>query len=131
MANDEPNRVDFVIVDDDQRVGDMLTRYLQTQGRTASSLSDASKLLPWLELYRCSAVILDIDMPGIDGLSLLRQVRQRHPELPVIMFTGAGYDEQKLQTALRAGANGYVSKGLSASETYAAISRAIGQSGNR
>ena len=118
-----------MVVDDDRRICEMLTTYFESQGRSAIWLQDPTKLMPWLQLNHCSAIILDIDMPGIDGLSLLTQIRRQHPDVPVIMFTGAGYNEAKLQTALHAGANGYVSKGLPASETYAAVMRAIGQAG--
>ena len=118
-----------MVVDDDRRICEMLTAYFESEGRSAISLQNPTKLLPWLELNECSAIILDIEMPGIDGLSLLREIRRRNPDVPVIMYTGSGYNETKLQTALRAGANGYVSKGLPPSETYAAVMRALSQAG--
>jgi DNA-binding NtrC family response regulator len=118
-----------MVVDDDPRICEMLTRYFEAQGRSTRSLQNSTKLMPWLQLNHCSAIILDIEMPGIDGLSLLAEIRRDHPDIPVIMYTGAGYNESMLQTALRAGANGYVSKGLPASETYAAVMRAISDAG--
>ena len=130
MANVRTEQVDFLIVDDDQRICDMLTGYFQARGHTAVSLREPAKLLPWLALNSCSALTLDIDMPGVDGLTLLRQVREAHPALPVVMFTGAGYDKTKMETAIASGAKGYVSKGLPASEIHAAVLRALGQSAN-
>ena len=126
MANVQSQKVDFMVVDDDPDICSVLTSYFESQGHTALSLQDASKLLPWLELNTCSAVVLDIYMPGLDGLTLLSRVRASHPRLPIVIFTGAGYDEDTLQTALRLGANGYVSKGLKINEIYSALIRAIG-----
>lgn len=126
MANVQSQKVDFIVVDDDPDICSVLTSYFEARGHTALSLQDTSKLLPWLELNECSAIVLDIYMPGINGLNLLEQVRAAFPRLPVVIFTGAGYDEETLQTALRLGANGYVSKGLKVNEIYSALLRAIG-----
>jgi len=126
MANVQSQKVDFMVVDDDPEICSVLTSYFESRGHTALSLQDASKLLPWLELNVCSAVVLDIYMPGIDGLTLLGLLRTSHPRLPVVIFTGAGYDEETLQKALSLGANGYVSKGLKVNEIYSALIRAVG-----
>ena len=75
--------------------------------------------MAWLESNPCDAVILDIGMPKIDGLSLISMIREKHAVLPIVMFTGLGYDEEAMQTARKAGANGYVSKGLGPSKIRA------------
>ena len=126
MPNVQTQQIDFMVVDDDPEIGDVLTSYFEFRGHKALALQDASKLLPWLELNMCSAIALDIYMPGIDGLTLLGQIREKYPRLPVVIFTGAGYDEPTLQAALKLGANGYVSKGLKVNEIYSALIRAIG-----
>jgi CheY-like chemotaxis protein len=64
-------------------------------------------------------------MPKIDGLTLITQVRAKHADLPIVMFTGLGYDEDAMQAARKAGANGYVSKGLGPSEIYSALMRVL------
>ena len=51
---------------------------------------------------RCDAIILDINMPKIDGLSLISQIREKYPDLPIVMFTGLGYDEEAMQIARKA-----------------------------
>jgi DNA-binding response OmpR family regulator len=88
-------------------------------------LTDGSKVESWLNLNPCDAVILDIGMPKIDGLSLISVIREHHAELPIIIFTGLGYDEEMMQAARYAGANGYVSKGLGPSEIYSAVMRVL------
>ncbi|HEY2343638.1 MAG TPA: response regulator, partial [Chthoniobacteraceae bacterium] len=93
----------------------------------AFSLTDGNKALGWLEANPCDAIILDIGMPKIDGLSLISMIREKFAELPIVMFTGLGYDEEAMQKARKAGANGYVSKGLGPSEIYSALMRVLGQ----
>ena len=82
----------------------------------------------WLETNPCDAAILDIGMPDIDGITLISLVRKRHPHLPIVIFTGLGYDEEMMKAARVAGANGYVSKGLGPNEIYASLMRVISQS---
>ena len=74
-------------------------------------------------------MVLDIGMPKLDGLTLVSMIRQKNPELPIVMFTGLGYDEDAMQAARKAGANGYVSKGLGPSEIYSAVMRVVQQTG--
>ena len=76
------------------------------------------------------AVILDLGLPKIDGISLISVIRAHHTDLPIIIFTGMGYDEEMINAARHAGANGYVSKGLGPSEIYSAIVRVLDTADN-
>lgn len=117
--------MNFLVVDDNQLLNRFLTTYLRDKGHKAASLTDGSKVLTWLESNHCDAIILDIGMPKIDGLSLISMIREDYADLPIVMFTGLGYDEEAMQTARRAGANGYVSKGLGPNEIYSALMRVL------
>jgi two-component system response regulator YesN len=119
--------MNFLIVDDNRLLNRFLTTYLRDKGHTASAVSDGSKIEAWLESNPCDAVILDISMPKVDGITLISVIRQKYPSLPIVMFTGRGYDEETMQQARRAGANGYVSKGLGPSEIYTAVMRVVSQ----
>ena len=119
--------MNFLVVDDNRLLNRFLTTYFQSKKHNCSALSDATKVLSWLDLNPCDAVILDVGMPKIDGLSLISMVRAQHPNLPIIMFTGLGYDEETMQAARIAGANGYVSKGLGPMEIYSAVMRVMHQ----
>ena len=121
--------MNFLVVDDNRLLNRFLTTYLRGKGHGAASLTDASKVEPWLEVNSCDAIILDIGMPKIDGLTLISLIRDQYPDLPIIMFTGLGYDEEAMQVARDAGANGYVSKGLGPSEVYSALMRVLAQQG--
>jgi len=119
--------MNFLVVDDNRLLNRFLTTYLRSKGHTASSLTDGSKVEAWLELNPCDAIILDIGMPKIDGLTLISMIRVKYADLPIVMFTGLGYDEEAMQVARKAGANGYVSKGLGPSEIYSALMRVLSQ----
>jgi DNA-binding response OmpR family regulator len=119
--------MNFLVVDDNRLLNRFLTTYLRGKGHSASSLTDSSKVQSWLDLNPCDGVILDIGMPKIDGLSLISMIRTQYPDLPIVMFTGLGYDEEAMQAARKAGANGYVSKGLGPSEIYSALMRVLTQ----
>lgn len=123
VSNKELRSARILIMDDDPDINQFLTAFLGREGCQCSSLTDPSKIEPWLALNECDMVILDISMPKADGLSLLSVIRAKHPNLPIVIFTGLGYDEEKMQTALRGGANGYVSKGLPPEEIFLALSR--------
>lgn len=119
--------MNFLVVDDNRLLNRFLTTYLRSKGHGCSSLTDPSKVLSWLDLNACDAIILDIGMPKIDGLSLILMIREKFTTVPIVMFTGLGYDEEAMQAARKAGANGYVSKGLGPSEIYSALMRVLNQ----
>ncbi len=115
----------FLVVDDNQLLNRFLTTYLRDKGHHAFSLTDGQKVVAWLGQNDCDAIILDIGMPKIDGISLVSMIREEHADLPIVMFTGLGYDEEAMQRARKAGANGYVSKGLGPNEIYSALMRVL------
>lgn len=117
--------MNFLVVDDNRLLNRFLVTYFRDKGHTATSLTDASKVEAWVEANPCDAVILDLGMPKIDGLSLISIIRNRKADLPIIIFTGLGYDEEMMQASRYAGANGYVSKGLGPSEIYSAVMRVL------
>jgi two-component system response regulator (stage 0 sporulation protein F) len=119
----EGEKRSFLIVDDNELVNRMMTNYLRRMGHLCESLVDSSKVMSWLEINPCNAVVLDLKMPGLDGMMLIKMIREKYPSLPIVVFTGAGYDEQKMKEARELGANGYVSKTLPPDEIYGALMR--------
>jgi DNA-binding NarL/FixJ family response regulator len=64
-------------------------------------------------------------MPKVDGISLISFIREINPKIPIVVFTGVGYDEEQMHAALRAGANGYVSKNLPIEQLYCVLARVL------
>jgi DNA-binding NarL/FixJ family response regulator len=79
-------------------------------------------------LHDCEVVVVDLNMPKVDGISLITYVREIQPSLPVIVFAGIGYEEERMHAALRAGANGYVSKHLPMEQLYCVLARMLATS---
>jgi len=78
-----------LVVDDEPRVRNMLRRYLVEEGFKVSDVADGAGMRAVLKREPIHLVLLDLMMPGEDGLSLARYIRQ-HSEIPIIMLTGKG-----------------------------------------
>lgn len=115
----------FLIIDDDPGIGRFLVTYLRQKGHTSESLTDGFQTATWLAHHDCEVVIVDLKMPKVDGMSLISFIREISATLPIIVFTGLGYDEEQMHAALRAGANGYVSKNLPIEQLYSVLARVL------
>ena len=103
----------LLVVDDNAENRDMLSRRLRAHGFTIAVAENGPEALRLLEEVPFDLVLLDVVMPGMSGLEVLRDLRGRHDaaDLPVIMAT-ARDDSNDVVTALRLGANDYVTKPL-------------------
>ncbi len=122
----------ILIVDDqdDIRAGIRAMLLLDPSLVVAGDLSDGLQVLPFLRDHPVDLVLMDIRMPGIDGVEATRRIRQQHsPEkLRVIVLTTFDQDDIVL-AALRAGANGFLSKTVSPAELVAGITEVVGGGG--
>jgi DNA-binding response OmpR family regulator len=112
-----------LIVDDEPRIRTMLRRYLADEGFHVSDAGDGAAMRAVLEREAVDLVLLDLVMPGEDGLSLARQIRQRpdrHAQMPIIMLTGKG-DLIDRVVGLEAGADDYIPKPFELREVLARI----------
>lgn len=115
----------FLIIDDDPAISRFLVTYLRQKGHTCQALTDGFQTAAWLSENDCEVAIVDLRMPKVDGISLISFIREINPKIPIVVFTGIGYDEDKMHAALRAGANGYVSKNLPVEQLYCVLSRVL------
>ena len=101
----------ILIVDDQSTMRKTLQRMLESSGSTATVAASGEEALHLFDNDRFDLVLLDILMPGMDGLEVLKAVRRKHSmsELPVIMVTSKDRDEDVVQ-ALSLGANDYIMK---------------------
>lgn len=100
-----------LIVDDEPDIADLLTDALIIRGYSASTAHDGPEALQKVKDVRPHVVLLDIDMPGMNGLEVLRHLRESDPEVVVIMVSGIR-DEKTSQAALALGASDYFTKPL-------------------
>jgi len=99
----------ILIVDDEQTVRDVLAEYFTEQGYAVATAESGRDALKVLESFRPDLVLLDIRMPGIDGVETLRRLREVAPAVSVIMVT-ANEDVALARDTLKIGAVDYVSK---------------------
>jgi DNA-binding NtrC family response regulator len=100
----------ILIVDDEPLIIDTTSDYLKDVGYETRGASTAAEALQVMEKEPAGLMLLDINLPDADGLVFLTKFRKQYPEVPVVILTGAGYDESMMQMALRGGASGYLSK---------------------
>jgi DNA-binding response OmpR family regulator len=106
-------------VDDEPSVRDVVVRYLRQEGYATLEAGDGDAAREVLETQMPSLIILDLMLPGMDGLSLCRWIRERS-ELPVIMITALGEESDRL-TGLELGADDYLTKPFSPRELMARV----------
>ncbi|WP_293813697.1 two-component system response regulator OmpR [uncultured Aquitalea sp.] len=114
----ENNKI--LVVDDDAKLRDLLTRYLTTQGYTVETLPDARDLDRKLARNRPDLMVLDVMMPGDDGLAVVRRLRAQGEMIPVIMLTARGEDVDRI-LGLEMGADDYLPKPFNPRELTARI----------
>jgi len=109
----------ILIIDDDPRIRELLTQYLNEQGFKAQALSDGIEMDHWLKEHQPELIILDLMLPGEDGLSLARRIRSNF-EFPIIMLTARGEELDRI-IGLEVGADDYMAKPFNPRELLARI----------
>ena len=108
-----------LVVDDEPIVRDVVVRYLEREGYRTLEAADGDVSRELIERERPSLVVLDLMLPGTDGLALCRWIRS-HSELPVIMLTARGEEVDRI-VGLELGADDYVTKPFSPRELAARV----------
>jgi DNA-binding response OmpR family regulator len=116
------------VVDDDEIVRMLLMRYLAVDGFSVEEAADASAAVAAVHRRRPDLVVVDVMMPGRDGLDLLAELRGMDDELAIIMLTAKG-DEADRVIGLRLGADDYVVKPFSPVELVARIAAVLRRPG--
>ncbi|MDP3732546.1 MAG: response regulator [Candidatus Omnitrophota bacterium] len=101
----------ILVVDDDQIVCEFLERFLTKRGFSASVANSGEEALEKIKNDAPAIVLLDIKMPGMDGLTTLKKIRAINKRLGVIIITGVG-EEEIAKEAMNSGAYDYITKPL-------------------
>ena len=115
--NDSPTRV--LVVDDDASLRELLTNYLDKEGFDVSGAEDGAAMFAWLEQHQADLLILDLMLPGDDGLTLARRLRTK-TDIPIIMLSARGEDIDRI-VGLEVGADDYLAKPFNPRELLARI----------
>jgi two-component system phosphate regulon response regulator OmpR len=114
---DSPTRV--LVVDDDASLRELLTDYLRREGFNVSGVEDGTAMFAWLEQHQADLLILDLMLPGDDGLTLARRLRAKD-DTPIIMLSARGEDIDRI-VGLEVGADDYLAKPFNPRELLARI----------
>ena len=112
-----------LLVDDDEKLRKLVSEYLEGYGFHIIALPDGSSLLETIQKQTPDVVILDIMLPGSNGLDLLREIRGRF-SIPVIMLTAKGDDADRI-VGLELGADDYMAKPFNPRELLARVKAVI------
>ncbi len=118
----------LLIVEDEKRLCQTIAKYFKDEGYTIDTCFDGSDALDYINGTEYDAIILDIMLPGLDGISVLRKIRDRKLSTPVLLLTAKDSIDDKV-AGLDSGADDYLTKPFSLEELSARIRVLIRRSG--
>ena len=118
-------RARVLVVDDEASIRDLLSKTLALAEYDVDTAADASTALGRVRASEYDLLIADLRMPGMDGLTLIRQVKRIRAELPVIIITGFSTESSAIE-AVNLGVAGYLRKPFRVPEVLAAAAKALG-----
>ena len=102
----------LLIVDDEIEICEFLKSFFEDRDFKVAIASNGTQALEKVALFHPKVVLLDIQMPGMDGLQVLKKIKEMYPKVKVIMVTAVEAQE-KIEEAMRFGADNYITKPLS------------------
>jgi len=117
-----------LVVDDDPTVSDVVRRYLERAGVAVTLAADGPAALQAFDEERPDLVVLDLMLPGLDGLEVCRRLRARAGHIPVVMLTALGEEADRV-LGLQLGADDYVTKPFSPRELVLRVQSVLRRTG--
>ncbi|MGF6376399.1 two-component system copper resistance phosphate regulon response regulator CusR [Clostridiales Family XIII bacterium PM5-7] len=118
----------LLIVEDEKRLCQTVAKHMKSEGYTVDFCHDGNDALDYIYGTEYDAIILDIMLPGLDGISILRTIRNKKVKTPVLLLTAKNTVEDKVE-GLDSGADDYLTKPFSLEELTARIRVMIRRSG--
>jgi excisionase family DNA binding protein len=116
----------ILVVDDESSIRDLLAKTLALAEYDVDTAADGRSALERLRSYPYDLLIADLKMPGIDGLSVIREAKRLKVNLPVIIITGYSTETAAIE-AVNLGVSGYLTKPFRVPQVLAAAAKAIGE----
>lgn len=114
----------ILVIDDEEAIRRVLQSTLEDEGYLVKTVSSGEAGLKWLETHQASVVLLDIWMPGQEGLSVLQALKHKHPDPAVVMMSGHGTIETAVK-ATKLGAFDFLEKPLSLEKLLVVLKNAL------
>lgn len=115
-----------LFVDDEEELVSAVTERLELRGVSAVGCLSGREALEWLIRERFDVVVLDVKMPGLGGLDVVRMINQRHPGLKVVLLTGHSSVDDA-QAGLELGAVAYLQKPVDLDALLAILRSSVGE----
>ena len=119
----EKNRIHILVVDDDDRIRDLLKDYLTKNNYMVSTAENANEAKTKIEHFKFEIIILDVMMPGQNGYELTKEIK-KHLKIPIILLTAKGEVENRIK-GLELGADDYIGKPFEPKELLLRIKNII------
>ena len=121
-----PISAHVLVVDDEPNIGESIKKALEKIGYSVDMASNAEAALSRLERSPVELVLCDIKLPGMDGIELLRQIKEHHPETVVVMITGYATIESAV-ASIKLGASDYLPKPFNPEQLRHVVTKALEQ----
>ena len=102
----------LLVVDDEEEICDFLKAFFEERDFEVRTASSGESALEAVAQVKPQVILLDVHMPGMDGMNALREIKKKYPNIKVIMVT-ALETREKIEEAIRLGADNYITKPLS------------------
>jgi two-component system response regulator RegA len=109
MESSDEMKPDVLLVDDDVNFLKVLSQRLEVRGLKADTVTSGENALEKIKNKNYNIVVLDLVMPGMGGIDVLKNIKKNYPDLPVIILTGQGTTEDAVE-AMKEGAMDYMEK---------------------
>ena len=115
-----------LVVDDEESIRELLRRTLALVEYDVATMPDAASAIDYLRKQACDLLITDLRMPGMDGLTLIREARRLRPALPVVIITGFSTEANAIE-AINLGVSGYLTKPFRVPKVLSVAAKALGE----
>ena len=116
-----------LVVEDEKKIAQLISDYLQKAGYKIDSLERGDRVVPYIRKDMPDLILLDIMLPGIDGMAVCREIR-KFSDVPIIMITSRVGDKHRAR-AIELGVNDYLGKPYQDSQLLDAIRRQLDEKG--
>jgi len=103
-------KIRILVIDDETDALELFKDLFTKKGYVVECAPGGIEALEIIDKSMFDAVLLDIKMPVMNGIEVLSRIKQKKPDLPVVMLTAYGYDDNLISKAIEQGATGYISK---------------------
>lgn len=114
-----------LIIDDEDEVRSLLDDLLNREGYLSKPCASGEAAIDILKKDKFDVVLLDIKLSGSSGLEVLKNIREHHKEIPVVMITGFGYDEDLIAKSKQLGCCGYIGKNMPVAQILATFKHLV------